>query len=148
MIYHNTVMHTHTPEHDGATGYQWRSCHIRHGDTEIVVDPAECPVCCVEKAERELEEARARLSAIEPLLQAVRLWRFASHVPIMQEEINEAEEAMHDACNGLPDFPFVPAHAAGEERCPRCGAELTPAGEGLPPMICEECGWPQREEER
>jgi len=25
--------------------------------------------------------------------------------------------------------------------CPKCGAEMTPASEGLPDYVCEECGW-------
>jgi len=26
--------------------------------------------------------------------------------------------------------------------CPDCGTALTPAGGGLPPLVCEACGWP------
>ena len=31
---------------------------------------------------------------------------------------------------------------AAEALCPECGQVLTPAGEGLPPLVCEACGWP------
>lgn len=59
------------------------------------------------------------------------------------DDIGEAAVVQCPRCGGQEGG--LEGHAC-EGLCPECGQVLTPAGEGLPPLVCEVCGWPPVDE--
>lgn len=53
---------------------------------------------------------------------------------------NLPDSANSDQLHDVGTSQEAPTNATAA--CPVCDAILTPAGEGLPPLVCEECGWP------